>query len=117
MDEALPAVTVPSFRKAGRRLAILSGRAFLGPSSSSTFTGSPRRWGTSTGTISSLNFPAFQAAMARSVDITEYSSWAARGMSHSRAQSSAALPMWKSLYGSQRPSWIIRSTSSPLPMR
>jgi hypothetical protein len=34
MDEALAAVTVPSFWKTGLSAAILSGRAFLGPSSS-----------------------------------------------------------------------------------
>ncbi len=63
--EAFAAVTVPSFEKAGRRPAILSSFTREGSSSLSTSSGSPRRWGTSTGTISSLKRPSFWAAWAR----------------------------------------------------
>ena len=65
MPLALPAVTVPLGRKAGFRRAsfsiVVSGR---GCSSVSTTMGSPLRWGTTTGTISSLNRPLSMAALA-----------------------------------------------------
>jgi hypothetical protein len=67
-----PAVTVPSGANAGRSLAnvsaVVSART---PSSSVTRTGSPFRWGTGTGTISSSNRPFFIAAAARPCDIAE----------------------------------------------
>ncbi len=65
MPEALPAVTVPSFLKAGLSLASLSSEVWRGCSSVSNSTGSPLRCGTSTATISSLKRPAAMAASAR----------------------------------------------------
>jgi hypothetical protein len=76
---ALPAVIVPSLSKAGRRLpsesVVVPGRT---PSSVSTRSGSPLRWGTATGTISASRRPSLMAAAARSCDFTATSSWAAR---------------------------------------
>ena len=64
MPEALPAVTVPSFSNAGLSLAIASRVApWRGYSSSLTMM-SPLRDLMVTGTISSLNLPAFCAASA-----------------------------------------------------
>ena len=64
MPEAFAAVTVPSFEKAGRSLAIASTvTPAFGYSSVST-TMSPLRPLIVTGTISSLNLPAFCAASA-----------------------------------------------------
>jgi len=62
--DALAAVTVPSFLKTGFNPGILSKKTFL-YSSSWLITTSPFRVETVTGTISSLNFPASQAAAAR----------------------------------------------------
>ena len=66
--QALPAVMVPVLvegRLAGRRATRRScpGRT---PSSVSTTIGSPLRWGTATGTISSAKRPSLMAAAARS---------------------------------------------------
>ena len=64
MPDALPAVTVPSFSKAGFSLAIASTVApWRGYSSALTMM-SPLRVLMVTGTISSLNLPAFCAASA-----------------------------------------------------
>src|SRR4051794_18956967 len=65
---ALPAVMVPSFWKAGRSDGSLSGSPFVGVSSSMTRRGGPFRCGTSTGTISPLNFPSAWARRARRND-------------------------------------------------
>ena len=65
MVEALAAVTVPSFVKAGLRAGILSKNTLLYSSSVSKIMGSPLRWGMDTGIISLENFPASQAALAR----------------------------------------------------
>ena len=77
--EALPAVMVPFLSKAGRSLpsdsAVVSGRT---PSSVSTTSGSPLRWGTLTGTISSANFPSLMAAAARSWERAPKASWRSR---------------------------------------
>ena len=54
--EALAAVTVPSFEKAGRSVGIFSNITFL-YSSSSVIIKFPLRDATSTGIISSLNCP------------------------------------------------------------
>ena len=66
MPEALPAVTEPSFLKAGLSpasfSAVVPGRGY---SSASTRSGSPLRCGTATGTISALNRPSRMAASAR----------------------------------------------------
>ena len=93
IDEALAAVTVPSFLKTGLRVAIFSGLAFFGPSSSATITGSPFFCGTGTGTISALNRPSFWERMARLVDSSANSSWAARLILNCSAQASAHMPM------------------------
>ena len=65
--DALPAVMVPSFANAGRRLPsdslVVPGRT---PSSVSTRIGSPLRCGISIGAISSASRPSFMAAAARS---------------------------------------------------
>ena len=65
MVEALAAVTVPSFVKAGLRAGILSKITLLYSSSVSKIMGSPLRWGMDTGIISLENFTASQAALAR----------------------------------------------------
>jgi hypothetical protein len=66
MPEALPAVTVPSFLKAGFNpasfSAVLPARGY---SSTENTTGSPFRCGIGTGTISSRNTPDWIAAAAR----------------------------------------------------
>ena len=66
MPEEFPAVTVPPSLKTGRRRA--SDSAVVperGCSSRSTTIGSPLRWGTDTGAISSAKRPAAIAASAR----------------------------------------------------
>src|SRR5690554_383330 len=62
-EEALPAVTEPSFLKAGRSFPRLSPvTPSRGHSSLSTTRGSPLRWGMVTGTIWPSKWPAFCAA-------------------------------------------------------
>ena len=65
MGDELPAVMAPSFVKAGRNLprpsAVESGRT---PWSSDTVIGSPLRWGTSMGAISSAKIPSCWALPA-----------------------------------------------------
>jgi len=116
-DDAFAAVTVPSFLNTGRSVGILSGRALFGPSSSATTAVSPFFRSISTGTISARNAPDCCAATARRVDSIAYSSWAAREMPCVVAQCSAHIPMCCWPYTSQRPSWIMPSTSSTLPIR
>jgi hypothetical protein len=94
MDEAFAAVTVPSFLKTGLSEAILSGRAFFGPSSSATTVFSPFFPSISTGTISFAKRPFFCASMAFWVDATANSSCAAREMPNFSAVASAQIPMW-----------------------
>src|SRR6478672_11018236 len=65
IDEALAAVTEPSFLNTGLRFGILSGLAFFGPSSSLTTVDSPFLPAMVTGTISALNRPCCWAAIAR----------------------------------------------------
>ena len=76
---ALPAVTVPSLSNAGRsplRLSgVVPGRT---PSSVSTTIGSPLRWGSDTGAISSAKRPSLMALAARSCDVAASSSCASR---------------------------------------
>src|SRR5258708_6597570 len=94
IPEALPAVTVPSFSNAGLSLAIESSVApWRGYSSVST-TMSPLRDLMVTGTISSLNLPAFCAASALFCEPTENSSCCERVIWYCRATFSAVLPMW-----------------------
>src|SRR4029453_3862163 len=65
MPEALAAVTEPSLANAGFKPETESGVVpALMNSSAANATGSPLRWGIITGTISSLNLPAFCAASA-----------------------------------------------------
>ncbi len=77
--DALPAVTVPPSRKAGRSFAIVSSEASArGPSSVSTVTVSRRPLGASIGTISSAKMPASWAAMARWWLRRPQASWSSR---------------------------------------
>src|SRR6266540_275197 len=117
MEEEFAAVTVPSFLNTGLSAGIFSGLAAFGPSSSATTVFSPFFPSSSTGTISALKAPDRWASTARRVDSIAYSSCAAREMSCVVAQCSAHIPMCCWPYTSQRPSWIIPSTSSTLPIR
>ena len=62
---ALPAETEPSRSTGRRRASVSSEVSARGPSSRSKDTGSPRRCGTGTGTISRSNRPSAWAAAAR----------------------------------------------------
>ncbi len=118
MPDALAAVTEPSFANAGRKpatdSAVVPG---LMNSSWSNATGSPLRCGIITGTISSLNLPAFWAASALFWLATAKASCSAREMPYCFATFSAVVPMWYWLYTSHSPSTIIVSTSFASPMR
>jgi hypothetical protein len=66
MPEELPAVTVPSFAKAGfNALSFSAVVPARGYSSRLTLTEAPFVWGTSTATISRSNLPALMASPAR----------------------------------------------------
>ena len=78
MPEALPAVTVPSFEKAGRSFRNPSMVASWRMNSSSETTTSPFLVFTVTGTISSLNRPDFWAALALSCEPKANSSCCSR---------------------------------------
>ena len=94
MPEALPAVTVPSLAKAGRSLASASSVVpWRGCSSASTVTG-PLRVSIVTGTISSLNRPAFCAASALFCEARANLSCSSRVICHFCATFSAVVPMW-----------------------
>ena len=94
MPEALPAVTVPSFAKAGRSLASVSAVVpWRGYSSASTAM-SPLRWGTTTEAISSANRPAFCASSALAWLAAANASCSARGICQRSATFSAVVPMW-----------------------
>jgi len=112
IPEALAAVTVPSFLKAGFRPASFS--AVVSPrgcSSVSKRIGSPFFAGISTATISSLNFPAFIAAAVLFWLSAANSSCSSRGISYFAAMFSAVMPMWTNVMGQLRPSAIIESIS------
>ena len=95
MPEALAAVTDPSFANAGFRPATESSVVpALMNSSAANATGSPLRCGIITGTISSLNLPAFCAASALFWLATANSSCCAREISYCLATFSAVVPMW-----------------------
>ena len=115
---ALPAVMVPSLSKAGRSLAsdsaVVSGRT---PSSVSTTSGSPLRWGTSTGTISSANLPSLMAAAARSWERALKASWRSRETPSAPLYRSVPRPMAHWSKAQNRPSYIIESTTLPSPIR
>jgi len=93
MPEALPAVTVPSSRKTGGSLARISsvvpGR---GCSSTSTSSGSPFRFGTSTGAISARKRPSSMAAAARRWLSAAKASCSLRPIPNSLATTSAVSP-------------------------
>ena len=78
MPDALPAVTVPSLEKAGLSFATESSVAPWRMYSSASTTTSPLRVFTVTGTISSLNLPAFCAASALFWEATAKRSWTSR---------------------------------------
>ena len=93
--DALPAVTLPPWRKTGFRRGealerVVSGR---GPSSAWTVTGSPFGCGTSTVTISSSKRPASAAATARRCDSSANASWSSRETSYRSATFSAVSPI------------------------
>ena len=117
IDEALPAVIVPSFWNAGRSAASFSMSPRPGSSSSATIVGGPLRCAISTGTISPLNFPSACARSARRYDSAANASWSARVIPFSFAHSSAQSPMWTLPYASHRPSWIIESITCACPSR
>ena len=94
MPEALPAVTVPSLLKAGRSFAIASALASWRMYSSSLTTTSPLRPLMVTGVISSLNRPAFCAALALCWLATAKASCSSRVIWKARATFSAVVPMW-----------------------
>src|SRR5262249_1840123 len=91
MPDALPAVTVPSLSKAGLSFAASSTLAPSRIYSSSETTVSPLRVLTVTGTISSLNLPAFLAASALFCEAVANLSCSSRVICHWRATFSAVL--------------------------
>ena len=78
---------------------------------------SPFRCGSVIGTISSRNQPASVAAAARRWLSAAQASCSARDTWYSSATTSPDRPMWQFSNAHHRPSWIIRSWISPLPMR
>ena len=91
--EALPAVTVPSFLKAGRIFA-RSSRVDVGRMCSSvSMITEPLRLLISTGTICSLKRPSAMAAAARRWLCTASASWSSRETCHFSATFSAVMPM------------------------
>ena len=92
--DALPAVTVPSFANAGRRLDSDSTVVpCFGNSSASNFT-VPFLLTISNGRISSLNLPAFCAASALFCEAVANSSCSWREIECFFATFSAVVPMW-----------------------
>ena len=109
---------VPSLVKAGLSVpndsAVVPGRT---PSSVSTRSGSPLRWGTCTGTISSARRPSLAAAAAFSWLAAEKASWRSREMPVFWLCCSVESPMAMWSKASVSPSYIMESTSVPSPMR
>ena len=87
--EALPAVTVPSFRNGAGSLASASIEVARGCSSRETIVGSPFRCGIVTFTISSASLPFSIAAEARAWLRSAKASWSARLTWNSAATFSA----------------------------
>jgi hypothetical protein len=111
-------VTVPSFLNAGLSAASFSTVVpARGYSSTATTTGSPFRCGIETGTISLVNAPFCIAAAARRWLSAAKASWSARDTWKRHATSSAVIPMWQALIAHIRPSLIIESIASALPIR
>ena len=106
----------PSGAKAGRNrpseAVSTSGRI---PSSSTTTTGSPRRCGTWTGTISSARRPAERALDDRSCEAAASASWGPRVIPISPAWRSVASPIAQCSIVQVRPSASIESTSVASP--
>ncbi len=110
--EALPAVTEPSFLKAGRSLANASAVLLArGCSSVSKITGSPLRCGILTGVISSTKRPAAIAAAALACEFAAKASCCSRVRLYFSTRFSAVIPIWISLNASHRPSSIMLSTT------
>ena len=109
---------VPSLSKAGFSApsdsAVVPGRT---PSSVSTSSGSPLRWGTCTGTISSARRPSLAAAAAFSWLAAAKASCRSREMPTLALCCSVERPMAMWSKESVRPSYIMESTSVPSPMR
>ena len=94
IPEALPAVTVPPSRKAGRSRASASAvESARGCSSRVTTTGSPFRCGTGIGTIWESNRPASMAAIARRCDSSAKASCRSRLTFQRSATFSAVSPI------------------------
>ncbi|MNH41044.1 hypothetical protein D3C72_1900880 [compost metagenome] len=91
----MPAVTLPSFLKAGfslaRDSAVVPAR---GPSSVSKATGSPLRCGIRIGVISSLKRPASMAAAAFCWEAAAKASCCSRVRPYFATRFSAVTPMW-----------------------
>ena len=109
---------VPFLSKAGLSApsdsAVVPGRT---PSSVSTSSGSPLRWGTWTGTISSAKRPSLAAAAAFSWLAAAKASWRSREMPTLALWCSVESPMAMWSNESVRPSYIMESTSVPSPRR
>lgn len=93
-DEALPAVTVPSLRNAGRSRVSASRLVSRGCSSCLTSSASPFGFGTVTGVISCAKRPACCAACAFCCERSAKLSCSARLMAYFSARFSAVMPMW-----------------------
>ncbi|MNP33072.1 hypothetical protein D3C76_1262880 [compost metagenome] len=94
-DEALPALTEPSFLKAGLSLprdsAVVPAR---GCSSVAKDSGSPLRCGIRIGVISSTKRPASMAATAFCCEAAANASCCSRVRLYFSARFSAVIPMW-----------------------
>jgi len=112
----LPAVTVPSFLKAGLSLASVSIVVEAFTYSSVSKTTSPFFVCLTMGTIWLLKRPSAMAAAARRCDSTASASWSSRVMLHFAARFSAVMPMWPTPKGSVRVATIV-SMSLVSPMR
>jgi hypothetical protein len=118
MPDALPAVTLPSFLKAGLSAASFSAVVpARGYSSVSTRSGSPFFCATCTGTISSLNHPLRIAVSARFWLSAAKASWSARLMEKRVTISSAVMPMWQPWIAHVSPSISIVSYACACPIR
>mmetsp|Transcript_15030 Transcript_15030/g.28600 ORF Transcript_15030/g.28600 Transcript_15030/m.28600 type:complete len:223 (+) Transcript_15030:372-1040(+) len=93
-EDALAAVTVPSFLNAGRREGTLSALSLWYSSSSLIILGSPLLWGMATSTISSANKPFSLEFCTRRYDSRQKLSWSSLVKPISSAIDSAHIPMW-----------------------
>mmetsp|Transcript_13444 Transcript_13444/g.34294 ORF Transcript_13444/g.34294 Transcript_13444/m.34294 type:complete len:202 (+) Transcript_13444:281-886(+) len=114
IDDALTAVIVPVFEKAGFSVATLLGSSLRGSSScATTVSGLPRAPLMVMGSISSLNMPASSAATARWYDATAKLSWSSREKEYFSAHFSPARPMCDPSKPSVKPSRRMPSCVSP----